>query len=83
MQPKMPRRKAPDKSTEKSAQPEFATETDIERAKQIAYLLQMKYGWQIDSASIQQLAIAIRQTEPPKWPDAKPVKLYKPRKRSC
>ena len=43
----------------------------------------MKYGWAVktDPASIDQLAKAIRQTEPPKWPDAKPVKLYKPQKR--
>jgi hypothetical protein len=42
----------------------------------------MKYGWEIktDRASIERLAKAIRQTEPPKWADVKPVKLYEPRK---
>jgi hypothetical protein len=79
----MPSRKAPEKPSEKPAQADYATDADVERAKRIAYLLEMKYGWEIktDSASIEQLAKAIRQTEPPKWPGAKPVKLYKPRKR--
>ena len=74
--------KAPEKSTEKPAQAEFAAEADVERAKQIAYLLQMRYGWEnkTDPSSIEQLARASRQTEPPKWPEAKPVKLYKPKK---
>lgn len=78
----MPRKKEPEKSPEKPTQPDYATEADIGRAKR-AYLLEMKYGWEIktDAASIEQLAKAIRQTEPSKWADAKPVKLYKPKKR--
>jgi len=80
----MPRKRAPapNKAAEKTEAPEFATQADLERAKQIAYVFQMKYGWEIKTDSaIEQLAKAIRQTEPPKWPDAKPVKLYKSRKR--
>lgn len=78
----MPRKKAPEKPTDKPEEPDFATGEDLDRAKRIAFLLEMKYGWKvIDPEMVQQLAIAIRQTEPPKWPDAKPVKLYKPHKR--
>ena len=43
----MPRKNAPEKAPEKPAQPDYATEADIERAKRMAYLLEMKYGWQI------------------------------------
>src|SRR5215469_5590244 len=79
----MPSKKSPESPREKPAQPGYTTEADLERLKRIAYQLEMKYGWEIktDSESIEELAKAIRQTEPPKWPDAKPVKLYKPRKR--
>lgn len=79
----MPRSRVPEKPPEKPTQPDYATEADIERAKRIAYLLEMRYGWETktDAASIEQLAKAIRQTQPAKWADAEPVKLYKPKKR--
>jgi len=60
----MARKNAPEKSPEKPAQPDYATEADIERAKRIAYLLEMKYGWQIKTDDIQARMLLRYDTSP-------------------
>lgn len=78
----MPRKKEIEKSQGKSAQPGYATEADIERAKRIAYLLEMRYGWETktDAAFISNSQKPSAKHSRRNGADAEPVKLYKPKK---